>query len=126
MVGAIFLAFIGFCGQKVDNLLLSYLTSKSFSYFYFSIKFNIYLALTICLIPGIRNRQLIPLIRQQIIDFWNSKKSQTSSTPNVSVTSSTPQFSSVKTSAVVRPPSNQATHTLYSTSSYGINKPKAQ
>jgi hypothetical protein len=28
MVGAIFLAFIAFCGQRVDNLLLSYLTSK--------------------------------------------------------------------------------------------------
>lgn len=30
MVGAILLAFIAFCGQRIDNLLLSYLTSKLF------------------------------------------------------------------------------------------------
>ena len=29
MIGAIALAFVAFCGQRVDNLLLSYLTSKS-------------------------------------------------------------------------------------------------
>jgi len=110
MVGAIFLAFIAFCGQRVDNLLLSYLTT-----------------LTICLTPGIRNRQLIPLVRQQLIDFWNNKKSNTPpSTSNTSVSSSTPKMSSIKTSTVVRPTSNQSTHTLYSTSSYGSNKTKAQ
>jgi len=69
---------------------------------------------------------LIPLVRQQLIDFWNNKKSNTSSTPNVSVSSSTPKISSVKTSAVVRPSSNQPAHTLYSTASYGSNKSKAQ
>jgi len=109
MIGGIFLAFIAFCGQRVDNLLLSYLTT-----------------LVVCLIPGIRNRQLIPLIRQQLIDFWNNKKSNTSSTGNVSISSSTPKMPAVKTSAVVRPSSNQNTHTLYSTASYGSNKTKAQ
>jgi len=93
-------------------------------------KFNkfklIVLALTICLIPGIRNRQLLPFIRQQIIDFWNNKKPTTSSTPNVSISSSTPTISSVRTSAIIRPSSNQPTHTLYSTTSYGNNKTKAQ
>jgi hypothetical protein len=124
MVGAILLAFIAFCGQRVDNLLLTYLTSE-FCFFY-SRNSIIDLALTICLIPGIRNRQLIPLIRQQLIDFWNNKKGNVSSTPNVSVSSSTPNTSSIKTSAIVRPSSNQSTHTLYSTSSYGSNKTKAQ
>ncbi|CAF1367895.1 unnamed protein product [Adineta steineri] len=115
MIGAIFLAFIAFCGQRIDNLLLSYLTT-----------------LTICLVPGIRNRQLIPFIRQYIIEFWNNKKSITSSSSssssstNVSVSSSTPTISSVRTSAIVRPSSTQQTHTLYSTTSYGINKTKAQ
>jgi len=80
------------------------------------------LALTICLTPGIRNRQLIPYVRQQIIDFWNNKTSNLSSA-NVP----TPKISSIKTSSVVRPPLNTSTtHTLYSTSSYGTYKPKAQ
>ncbi len=96
------------------------------SFVFYSRNFIIDLALTICLIPGIRNRQLIPLIRQQLIDFWNNKKGNVSSTPNVSVSSSTPNTSSIKTSAIVRPSSNQSTHTLYSTSSYGSNKTKAQ
>jgi hypothetical protein len=123
MVGAIFLSFIAFCGQRIDNLLLSYLTSK-FSYFR-QIKYVriILLALTVCLTPGIRNRQLIPLVRQYIIDFWNNKKSAAT----VSVSSSTPTYSPVKTTAVVRPSSNPSTHhTLYSTTSYGSNKTKAQ
>ncbi|CAF0866185.1 unnamed protein product [Rotaria sp. Silwood1] len=105
MLGAIFLSFIAYCGQRVDNLLLSYLTT-----------------LITCLIPGIRNRQLIPLIRQQITDFWNNKKS----IPNVSVLNSTPTKSSVKASTVIRSSSNQPTYTLYSTTSYGSNKTKAQ
>jgi len=63
MVGAIALTFIAFCGQRIDNLLLSYLTT-----------------LTICLTPGIRNRQLIPFIRQYLIDFWNNKKSNLNGT----------------------------------------------
>jgi hypothetical protein len=127
MVGAIFLAFIAFCGQRVDNLLLSYLTSRIFLFiFEIELLIIVYSALTICLIPGIRNRQLIPLIRQQIIDFWNNKKAGSSSTSNVSISSSTPKLSSIKTSAVVRPASNTPTHALYSTSSYGNNKTKAQ
>ncbi len=81
------------------------------------------LALTICLVPGIRNRQLIPLVRQQIIDFWNNKKA---GTPNTSIANSTPKIPSYKTTAVIRPASNTPTHTLYSTSSYGTNKTKAQ
>ncbi|CAF1338266.1 unnamed protein product [Adineta ricciae] len=111
MIGAIFLAFIAYCGQRIDNLLLSYLTT-----------------LTTCLIPGIRNRQVIPFMRQQIVDFWNNKKSSNSSqAPNVSVSSSNPvSISSIRTTAVVRPTSYQPTHTLYSTTSYGINKSKAQ
>lgn len=84
------------------------------------------LALTICLIPGIRNRQLVPYIRQQIIDFWNNKKSNSSTTTNVSISNSTPKISSVKTSAVIRPASSTPTHTLYSTTAYGSNKTKAQ
>ncbi|CAF1280931.1 unnamed protein product [Rotaria magnacalcarata] len=109
MLGAILLSFIAFCGQRVDNLLLSYLTT-----------------LLICLIPGIRNRQLIPFIRQQIVDFWNNKKSTTSPIQNVSILNITPSISSVKASTVVRSSSNQPTYTLYSTTSHGNNKTKAQ
>jgi hypothetical protein len=69
---------------------------------------------------------LIPLVRQQIIDFWNNKKANSFSTSNAPVSTSTPKLSSIKTSAVVRPASNTPTHTLYSTSSYGNNKTKAQ
>ena len=127
MVGAIFLAFIAFCGQRVDNLLLSYLTSKivrcQIGMIWFCL---IDLALTICLVPGIRNRQLIPFVRQQLIDFWNNKKGNSTKT-NVSISSSTPKVSSVKASAVVRPTSSTTTtHTLYSTTAYGSNKTKAQ
>ena len=81
------------------------------------------LALTICLVPGIRNRQLISYIRQQIIEFWNNKKGNSSTTTNAN---STPKISSVKTSAVIRPASSTPTHTLYSTTAYGSNKTKAQ
>lgn len=109
MIGAIVLAFIAFCGQRVDNLLLSYLTT-----------------LTICLIPGIRNRQLIPWIRQYIADFWNNKKADLSSTRTASTLPSTPTISSMKATAVIRPGSSQGTHSLYSTTSYGSNKTKAQ
>lgn len=28
MIGGIFLSFIAFCSQRIDNLLLTYLTSK--------------------------------------------------------------------------------------------------
>lgn len=81
------------------------------------------LALTVCLVPGIRNRQLIPYVRQQMIDFWNNKKGNASPSSNVSMSS---KFSSVKSSAVIRPTSNTPTHTLYSTTAYGSNKTKAQ
>ncbi|CAF1187323.1 unnamed protein product [Rotaria sp. Silwood1] len=57
MIGSICLAFIAFCCQNIDNLLLSYLTT-----------------LILCLTPGIRDRQLIPLIRQYIDGFLNNKK----------------------------------------------------
>ncbi|CAF1090360.1 unnamed protein product [Rotaria sordida] len=57
IIGSIFLCFIAFCCQKIDNLLLSYL-----------------ITLIICLTPGIRNRQLISLIRQYINECWNNKK----------------------------------------------------
>ncbi|CAF0957119.1 unnamed protein product [Rotaria sordida] len=108
MIGAILLSFIAYCGQRVDNLLLSYLTT-----------------LIICLIPGIRHRQLIPFIRQQISDFWNNKKS-TSNVPVLNSTPTTSSSSSVKASTVLRSTPNQPTYTLYSTTSYGSNKTKAQ
>jgi len=58
IVGGILLVFIAFCGQRYDNLLLTYLTT-----------------LIVCLIPGIRSRQIITIIRQHINDFRNSKQS---------------------------------------------------
>ncbi|CAF2522068.1 unnamed protein product [Rotaria sp. Silwood2] len=57
MVGSIFLGFIAFCFQNIDNILLCYLST-----------------LSVCLTPGIHNRQLISLIHQYINGFWNNKK----------------------------------------------------
>ncbi|UJR20585.1 hypothetical protein I4U23_023710 [Adineta vaga] len=45
MIGGISLGFLAFCGQRIDNLLLCY-----------------FITLVICLIPGIRHRQLITSI----------------------------------------------------------------
>jgi hypothetical protein len=36
-------------------------------------RFCLYLALAVCLIPGVRNRELIEVIRQYVVNFWNSK-----------------------------------------------------
>ena len=91
-----------------------------------------FLALTICLTPGIRNRQLIPFIRQYLIDFWNNKKSNlngTSTTKSVGSSSNsnpTASISSVRTTTIIRPTTNLTTPTLYSTTSYGTTKSKAQ
>ncbi len=84
MVGGIFLTFIAFCGQRIDNLLLCYLTSKIelFEKLKNIILFFFNLALIVCLIPGARNRQLIPLIRQYITDFWSHKRSVSSCETN--------------------------------------------
>ena len=124
MIGIIFLTFVAFCGQRIDNLLLSYLTGNLFCFVFFVfriIKFKVILvALSVCLTPGVRNRQLIPLIRQHIIDFWNNKKSTATSTPNGSIRNSTP------TTTILRSSVNQPTYALYSTPSYGSNKTKAQ
>ncbi|CAF3332777.1 unnamed protein product [Rotaria socialis] len=57
IVGSICLLFFAYCCQNIDNLLLSYLAT-----------------LVICLTPGVHNRQLISLIHQYIIDFWNKNK----------------------------------------------------
>lgn len=111
MVGAILLAFIAFCGQRIDNLLLSYLTT-----------------LCLCLMPGISNRNLITLARQSLIDFWNNKKTnvQTTSTNETASFNSATSYPTVRTNTVIRPSYNQVTHTLYSTTAYGSNKSKAQ
>ncbi|CAF4029309.1 unnamed protein product [Rotaria magnacalcarata] len=58
IVGTICLLFFAYCCQNIDNLLLSYL-----------------ITLVVCLTPGVHNQQLISLIHQYIIDFWNKSKS---------------------------------------------------
>jgi len=83
MVGGIFLTFIAFCGQRFDNLLLFYLTSKIKIFEKLRNRiFSFNLALIVCLIPGVRNRQLIPLIRQYTTDFWSHKQSVSSCETN--------------------------------------------
>jgi hypothetical protein len=79
MIGSIVLGFIAYCGQRIDNLLLIYITSifgnliiikKNHRFCFLN------LALVVCLIPGICHQRLIEFIRQYISDFWNNKKSE--------------------------------------------------
>ena len=78
MAGGITLAFIAFCGQHVDNLLLSYVISKCDHRDEMRSNKRIsLLALTVCLIPGIRNRRILPWIQQSFLDFWTSKAQRT-------------------------------------------------
>ncbi|CAF1673524.1 unnamed protein product, partial [Didymodactylos carnosus] len=81
--------------------------------------------LAVCLVPGIRNRKLIPMIRERIVLFWNNKKNSiTSKKPPVSTNGPRTMGTTTTTRSTVyevtkpRPSSNATNNILFSTSTY--------
>ncbi len=70
MIGIIFLSFIAFCGQRIDNLLLTYFIGKIQFFNLNTRKSFRNLVLIVSLIPGVYNRQLS--IRHYISHVWNN------------------------------------------------------